>query len=242
MSKVRPRGQIVVTVEHATSRVPEALAGLGLPRTVLESHVGWDPGTASVGRILARAFDAPLHLGKYSRLVADLNRSHDHPRVVARDLRPSGRRVPGNDLDRAERIRRLERYWHPWRRAVDEDLDAATTEFGAAFHISVHSFVERLGGQNRNNDIGLLYDPKHRAERVLADRLDERLSAMGYRVRRNFPYRGIDDGHCMRQRKHRRHYVGMEIEMNQRQVRHAQHARRFGHDLVEAFAPEFDQR
>ena len=86
--------QVVVSVEHASPRVPAGLDGLGLSARFLASHHGWDPGAAEVGRDLARGIGAPLHLGRWSRLVADLNRSARHPRVIAQT---SGyRRIPGN--------------------------------------------------------------------------------------------------------------------------------------------------
>ncbi len=239
----RDLSQVVVTVEHASPRVPRGV-DLGLPKRVLDSHFSWDPGAAIVGRMLAKEFDAPLHLSRYSRLLVDLNRSSFHPRVIARDLRPGNRVIPGNQLTRAQRRARVERFWRPWREAVDADLDRAVDVAGCAFHISVHSFVERLNGTERHHDFGLLYRPSSRVERALADRLHERLVVGGYSVRRNQPYSGLDDGHCMRLRAERpqRRYVGMEIEMNQRDVRDAAGARRFGRALIDAFAPEFAAR
>ena len=232
--------QIVVSVEHASRRVPACLDKLGLPQKWFDSHHGWDPGAGAVGRMLSRAFSAPLHLGRWSRLVADLNRSSCHPRVIPPCFSHGGRRIPGNELSARERERRLHRYWWPWRRAVEADLDAAEQAHGLALHISIHSFVERLGGEERRNHFGLLYSPRHAHERALADRLDRRLSDMGYRVRRNYPYSGLDDGFCMRMRAEREpsRYIGMEIEMNQRQVRRPEGARRLGHALVAAFAAE----
>ena len=240
MTKRRSVGEIVVTVEHASARIPASLDRLALPQSILDSHYAWDPGAATVGRQLARHFCSPLHLGRWSRLVADLNRTAVHPRVVPRKLMPSGRRIAPNELTRAERRERLDRFWHPWRTAVDEDLDEAERAHGHAFHISVHSFVGQLAGEVRKNHFGLLYDPGHRAERALADRLHARLAERGYLVRRNYPYSGLDDGHCMRKRRERRRYIGMEIEMNQRWVADPAEARAFGRDLVAAFDGEFE--
>ena len=218
--------------------MPAALAELGLPRRWLDGHHGWDPGAATVGAQLARELGAELHLGRWSRLVADLNRSYGHPRVVPDVLSPGGRRIPANQaLDAEGRRRRLDRYWRPYRLAVEGDLDRAVEDHGAVLHISVHSFVERLGGEERRNHVGLLYDPAHDGERELADRLDHSLSALGFAVRRNHPYSGLDDGFCMRMRAERpwATYRGMEIEMNQRLVRRPDGARRLGDGLVAAF-------
>lgn len=231
--------RVVVSVEHASLKVPRDLGNLGLPRAWLQSHHGWDPGAAAVGRLLAGALGAPLHLGRWSRLVADVNRSAFHPRVVPRTT--GGRRIPANqDLGPKERRERIARYWQPYREAVEADLDRAVATHGRVLHISIHSFVERLGGQERRFEIGLLYDPGRRRERAMADRLHRRLAAAGYRVRRNQPYSGLDDGFCMRMRAGRlaASYVGMEIEMNQRVVRREAGCRQLALDLVAAFVAE----
>lgn len=234
--------QVVVSVEHASNRVPAALDQLGLPQKWFDSHHGWDPGAATIGRMLARAFDAPLHLGRWSRLVADLNRSFFHQRVIPPCFSHGGRRIPGNfELSAKDREERLRRYWWPWRRAVEHDLDAAIASHGLAVHISVHSFVERLGGEERRNHVGLLYGPDHPGERALADRLHARLAAADLRIRRNYPYSGVDDGFCMRMRVEREAttYIGMELELNQRWVRQANGAQACARALIAALEPEF---
>lgn len=228
----------VVSVEHASPAVPAKLADLGLPARWFGTHHAWDPGAALVGERIARAFGVPLHKGRWSRLVADLNRSADHPRVVPTTLEPGGRRIPANAaLDAAGRAARLERYWTPYRAAVEHDLDRVVERSGRVLHVSVHSFVERLGGKERTNDFGLLYDPAHEAERLLAGRLDRHLSRQGFRVRRNFPYTGREDGFCMRMRVERdwETYLGMEIELNQRSARRPEGAARLAEALVAAF-------
>src|SRR5688500_4394437 len=111
MPRRRP-STVVITCEHASQHVPRALRGLGLPRAVLRSHEGRDPGALPVAGALARALGAPLLAGKWSRLVADLNRSASAPRAVARTV-ASGP-VPANArLGGAARAERLRRYWRP---------------------------------------------------------------------------------------------------------------------------------
>ena len=240
-----PPGALVVSVEHATNYVPAELGTLGLEPAWLEGHHAWDPGAARIGRLIARHFGAPLHLGHVSRLVTDLNRSASHPRLCARDLRPEGIPVPANaELDRAARAARRERYWRPWRQAVERDLDRAVSGHGRVLHLSVHSFTGRFGDTVREQDFGLMYAPKHRVERALADRVAGRLAALGHASRRNWPYSGLDDGFCMRMRAERdwRCYVGFEIETNQDTVATAGGARHFANLLIEVLAPEFELR
>lgn len=230
---------VVVSVEHASFRVPKPLDHLGLPPAWLQTHVGWDPGAAATGRLLAGALGAPLHLGRWTRLLVDLNRSASHPDVVPRSAYK--RRVPANhDLSPQQRRQRIARYWQPYRDAVEADLDRAVLAHGRVLHISIHSFVERLGGSERRYQLALLYKPARQLERAMADRLHRRLTAAGYRVRRNNPYSGLDDGFCMRMRAERgaASYLGMEVEMNQRWVRRDAGSRRFAADLIAAFRPE----
>ncbi|MGA0870420.1 MAG: N-formylglutamate amidohydrolase, partial [Planctomycetota bacterium] len=155
--------------------------------------------------------------------------------VITRGFRIG--RISRLRLDDAGRAARIARYWHPYRRAVERDLDRAVAARGIVLHVSVHSFVERLGGRERTNDFGLLYDPAHAGERRLADRLDRHLTRQGFRVRRNFPYTGREDGFCMRMRVERDwgQYLGMEIELNQRTARRPDGANRLGEALVAAF-------
>lgn len=225
---------VVVSAEHASWRVPSALRHLGLPAPTFRRHVGWDPGVAFVAPALAKALGAPLHLGKWSRLCADLNRSPDHPRVIARTV--DGRAVPGNQLDAAGHAARLQRYWQPYREAVARDVQAAIDAHGVCLHLSVHSFVERLHGVERTNDIGLLYDPDRPREKTLARELRAELLRLGLKVRCNFPYFGNTDAFVTSLR--RRHpagaYLGLELEMNQRLARTAKGQRRLALALAAA--------
>ncbi len=234
----RLRGpRVLVTCEHASHAVPADLEGLGLAapvrRRLLQSHAGWDPGALPVARALGRALGVPVHQGRWSRLVADLNRSEDHPRVVAR--RALGVRIPANQLDRAGRAARLQRCWRPYRAAVEEAA-ADLVRGGGCVHLSIHSFVEELGGVRRDNDIGLLYDPDRPRERALVDALKAALEADGLSVRRNFPYFGSTDGFTshLRALHPAARYQGIEVELNQRLSRTAAGQRRLGRAVCTA--------
>ncbi len=213
-----PHGlQLLVTCEHASPAVPKELADLGLPRAVLLSHRGFDPGALGIAEAIARTFAVPLHRGQWSRLVADLNRSEDHARVVAE--RVDGRLVPGNQLDAAALAQRLRMYWRPYRQKAGTAITAAARSTGV-LHLSVHSFTPKLGGVERRNDIGLLCDPQRPLEVAFCASLKTQLVARGLSVRRNFPYFGNTDGFTthLRARLPVRSYLGIEIECNQRLV------------------------
>jgi predicted N-formylglutamate amidohydrolase len=225
---------VVVTCEHASNAIPRELGDLGLPAAVLASHRGWDPGAAAVARVLAAVLDAPLHLGAWSRLVVDLNRSQRHPHVIAR--RVDGRDVPGNRLDAGARKWRLAKYWSPWREKAQADIAAAAAR-GVALHLSVHSFTPKLNGKVRGNDIGLLHDPDRSWEVTVCETIKPGLVEHGLSVRRNFPYFGNTDGFTssLRHEFDANRYVGIEIECNQRLVATAAGQRRVAAALCEVF-------
>ncbi len=215
----RGSAHVVVTCEHASRRIPASLGNLGLGARARTSHVAWDKGARAVATALGRQLDAPVYHGRYSRLVADLNRSRHTPRVI-----PSiafGTRVRGNhDLTRDDRERRLARYYDPWRRTVEDAIAEQISRHGRCLHLSVHSFTPRLRGHERRADLGLLYDPSRVAERRLARAIRTGCREYGVSVRMNYPYRGTADGfttHC-RKRYSARWYQGIEIELNQRIV------------------------
>ncbi len=226
---------LVVTCEHASPRVPRDLADLGLPAAVLTSHRGFDPGALPIAEVLAKALQAPLHAGLWSRLVADLNRSDDHATVVRRSV--DGRRIPGNALSPAQRAQRLATYWQPYRDEVAARINAMAKK-GPVLHVAVHSFVERLHGVERRQEIGLLHDPARPREAALCRALKTLLVAAGCTVRLNFPYFGSTDclARYFRQRLPAGRYLGLEIEFNQRVVRHAAGQRRMGSALRDALS------
>lgn len=228
-----PSCEVLITCEHASAAIPAPLRNLGLPTAILRSHHAFDVGALPTARALAKACRAPLHLGKWSRLVVDLNRSEDHPKVIAR--RVGERAVPGNQLTPEEHQARIDQLWRPYRTAVERAATAAA-HTGTCLHLSVHSFTERLHGVARRNDIGLLFDPQRPRERKVVEALRRHLVTAGLSVRLNFPYFGHTDGMTshLRGRLPAARYLGIEIELNQRLSRTTASQRRLTNALVAA--------
>lgn len=210
----------VVSAEHASRSVPSSLADLGLTAEILSSHVAWDPGVDVVATQLARALEAPLFLGQQSRLVADLNRSPGSREVVPEVA--FGVLIPGNQgLSAAERQERELIYHAPYWRQV-----AATVQARLAcgdgrqpvLHLSVHSFTEELGGERRDVDLGVLFDPAHPLEQHVAAVFIRELVQAGFDARENQPYDGRADAlvTALRARYPVDAYAGVEIEISQR--------------------------
>ena len=208
----------LVSCEHASNRLP---AGYELDRELLRLHIAWDPGAPRVARRLAEAFSAPLHLGRWSRLLVDLNRP-----VGNRDLirtRAWGHPIPFNRrLSPQDKERRIERYYRPYREAIEKEIDATIARAGRAVHVAVHSFTPVLNGHVRPTDIGLLFDPERPPETRVARAMKRDLARRtGLAVHLNLPYRGTSDGLLPACRKDRAPdlYLGIELEINQK---HAQ--------------------
>src|SRR6185503_9006382 len=102
----------LLVCDHASRRVPRGLGDLGLPPTAFDRHIAWDIGAAEVARHLAAAFDAPLVMSGYSRLVLDPNRAIDNPTSIP--AVSDGQLVPANQaLPERERARRIAALFEP---------------------------------------------------------------------------------------------------------------------------------
>lgn len=201
----------LISCEHATNAVPSRWSSLFAgQRDLLESHRGWDPGSLDLARDLADALDAPLLVGRVTRLLVDLNRSAGHPRRLSNLTRT---------LPQADRQLLIDDWWAPYWQSFRETIEAQP---GQVIHIACHSFTPVLDGQVRTTDIGLLYDPARPGERDFCRQLG---AALRHRlpkltVHMNRPYRGVSDGLGQYHRKiyDDRRLITFELEVNQRLV------------------------
>ena len=189
----------------------------------------------------AAELGAPLLAAQWARTYLDPNR---HAGDVDLDLiegewpweyRPSGKARIGKALVwrtledgraiypgrlRPEAIRdRIERFHAPYHAAVRELIEATWKQFGKSFHINCHSMRSVAGKQSADSG-------RARADRVLGDRdgttcdaaFTERvratLAGMGYDVRVNDPYKGVELVRAYSDPKAGRH--SLQIEINKR--------------------------
>lgn len=205
---------LLVTCEHGGNRIPPRyrawFAGFD---AMLLTHRGYDPGALALARELASILSAPLFVSTTSRLLVDLNRSIGHPKLYSEATRCAPAAV---------RREILERHYLPYRNEVEAHVADAIASGSRVIHIASHSFTPVLDGEIRNADIGLLYDPGRAGELELCRLWQDRIKACApeLKVRRNYPYTGKSDGFTayLRRRFPADGYVGVEIEINQRQV------------------------
>lgn len=179
----------LVTVDHATNRVPNWVSGgdLGIAPADMARHIAYDVGALGVGVALAERLNAPLIHSDFSRLVIDPNRGEDDPTLVMQIY--DGTIIPANrgiaDVAVEERLARLHRPYH----AALEDMASRRPDVAIC---AIHSYTPQLRGYPaRPWQVGVL--SSHR-DRRLAVPLIAKLSGFGLCVGDNEPYAGHLDG------------------------------------------------
>jgi predicted N-formylglutamate amidohydrolase len=170
---------LLISCEHASQRMPPAWSWDPADAWIRDTHWAYDIGAAVLVRELCAAMGAGAVLANFTRLLVDPNRPAASPTLVR--THAEGREVVLNsDIDDDERGRRLA-YWEAYHSA----LDAAARDSRAPVLLAIHSFTPSYEGQEREFDLGVLFDQ----EEELGARLAEALRAVGD-VRLNEPYSG----------------------------------------------------
>lgn len=203
---------MLITCEHGGNHIPLEFTGIFRNhKKVLKTHSGYDPGAHDLSKMIARRFNAPFHASMISRLLVDLNRSPSSPRLMSKISKA---------LSPSIRARILERYYQPYRTAVESSISESIYRGNRVLHFSVHSFSPSYNGKVRNADIGFLYDPSCKDEQRFCRLLQKAILRRHPEVciRLNYPYRGIADGltTSMRKRYPGKDYLGIELEVNQK--------------------------
>jgi N-formylglutamate deformylase len=132
----------------------------------------------------------------------------------------SGEAIYGRKLSVEEVKQRIVRYHQPYQRAVKDALDEAHAHFGAVWHINCHS-MPALSGRISEEGPG-----RPRADFVLGDRdgstcepqftafVAQTLRGIGYEVKINDPYKGVELVRAFSDPAAQRH--SLQIEVNRR--------------------------
>ena len=130
---------IFVTAEHAGVKVPKQLNRLGLPVDELKRHIGWDIGVDGVAREVHRILGIPTLLGRFSRLLVDLNRAPESPACIRESS--DGTAVPANQrMSKKARSDRIEWFHQPYHEACSMLIRAIKPKA----LLSIHSYTPRL--------------------------------------------------------------------------------------------------
>ena len=190
------RADFIVVCDHASNALSPEYGTLGLDPAEFRRHIAFDIGAAGVARRLAEALSAPAVLGRYSRLLIDLNRGEDDPTIVMK--LSDGAIVPGNrDVDackdKGEFERRIALFHAPYHAAIERLIARARARDIVPVIVSVHSFTPRWRSFVRPWETGLLWD---KDDRMIVPLLTA-LRAQGFTVGDNEPYTGKLRNDCM---------------------------------------------
>lgn len=203
---------IIISCEHAGSVVPADYAELFKDREdILNSHRGYDIGALEVAQFLESSLKAPLFHTNITRLLVEANRSIGNKELFSEFT---------ENLDRSQKDKIIADHYNPYREAVTKAVLDAIEADKRVIHLSIHSFTPVFEGEERNADVGLLFDSGRGFEKKFCLLLKNDLikNNKGLKVKLNYPYKGTDDGFTteLRKKTGTASYAGIEIEVNQK--------------------------
>lgn len=181
----RGQGLGLIICDHSGNRVPRALKGLGLAKSELNRHIGWDIGTEDIGRYFSKALDMPAILAVYSRLVVDLNRAPHHPECIP--AVSDHTEIPANaGLSKRDKEQRLKELFRPYQEQIGKQVDRFIKKKKTPLILSIHSFTPELDGKKRPWHIAILWNKQEKlAKQLIAE---VRRKHPGLLVGSNEPY------------------------------------------------------
>jgi len=208
MTKVK----FILTCEHGGNEIPDEYKYVfNKVPDLLQTHRGYDIGALQLFEQMVAARADSSFFSITSRLLVELNRSRNHKSLFSQYTKP---------LQKIVKRHILNKYYTPYRNIVYAEIYKYVNMGFRVVHISVHSFTPVLDGQVREVDIGLLFDPKKKSEKMYCMQWKKELKALStaYVVKFNKPYLGKSDGFTTFLRKEfdGSLYSGIELEVNQK--------------------------
>ena len=178
---------VLLVCDHASNRFPRSLGTMGLDYINRVSHIALDIGADAVAKALAENLGATAVICQYSRLIVDCNRElvDDSAFLECSDSVD----VPGNhDLQESEKEKRASEIYWPYHNTIKDQIVRLKKHGIDPVVISIHSFTPVMNGNDREWEIGVLWDK----DSVTAEIFLTRLVESGYLVGDNKPYSGKD--------------------------------------------------
>jgi len=178
---------VLLVCDHASNRFPRSLGTMGLDYLDRVSHIALDIGANAVAETLADNLGATAVLCQYSRLIVDCNRELIDDSAFLECS--NGVDVPGNhDLQRNEKEKRASEIYWPYHNAIKNQIVRLNKHGIDPIVISIHSFTPVMNGNDREWEIGVLWDKDPLTAEIFLNKLIE----AGYVVGDNKPYSGKD--------------------------------------------------
>ena len=178
---------VLLVCDHASNRFPRSLETMGLEYLDRVSHIALDIGANAVAEMLADNLGATAVLCQYSRLIVDCNRELIDDSAFLENS--DGVDVSGNhNLQESEKERRASEIYWPYHNAIKDQIVRLKKHSIDPVVISIHSFTPVINGNDREWEIGVLWDK----DPITAEIFLTRLGDAGYLVGDNEPYSGKD--------------------------------------------------
>ena len=144
-----------------------------------------DIGAGAIAESLADKLGATALLCQYSRLVVDCNRELSDNSVFLENS--EGIDIPGNqNLSSSEKERRVSEIYWPYHNAIESQIYRLRDQGINPVIISIHSFTPVMNGEDREWEMGVLWDK----DQITAEFFLNKLMDASFLVGNNEPYSG----------------------------------------------------
>ena len=176
---------LLLVCDHASNRFPQSLGSMGLDYLDRVSHMTLDIGAGAIAESLADKLGATALLCQYSRLVVDCNRKLSDNSLFLENS--EGVDIPGNqNLQITEKERRVSEIYWPYHNAIEAQICRLRDQYINPIVISIHSFTPVMNGEDREWEMGVLWDK----DQITAEFFLNKLTDAGFFVGNNEPYSG----------------------------------------------------
>lgn len=180
---------LILLGEHAGFALPNDTNRLEVSPSVFQSDFNFagDHGTRRILFQLAHKTGATTLLGRYSRLLVDLNREVDHPQLIWSNHHNIN--IPYNqNITSDEKSRRLDNYYSPFHNRVSSHIKRLIELGQKPVLLTIHSYTPAVATGQTNTailpDVGLLF---YKESQILK-RFENAYSESQWSCERNSPY------------------------------------------------------
>lgn len=190
-TEINPNSNVplILLGEHAGFSLPDDTNRLGVPLSMFQDDLNFagDHGTRRILFQLARKTGATTLLGRYSRLLIDLNREVDHSQLIWSNHHNIS--VPYNqNISDEEKRHRLVNYYTPFHNRLFFHIKRLIELGQKPVLLTIHSYTPAVALKNIGSkllpDIGLLF---YKESQIL-NRFEQACSQSPWSCARNSPY------------------------------------------------------
>ena len=191
IKKKCPSLPLLFCCDHASNLIPNQYKKLNIDDSILKSHIAYDIGAKKLTKKLTTTFNTNAILGRYSRLLIDLNRDKNHINCITNES--DGIKIQRNqNLSKPEKLYRIKKFYKTYHEELNITLKKMDNFFSCKTAlICIHSFTPSLQNKiKRPWEIGLLFRDDKRLYKPILKYLSENTK---YKIGKNKPYSGYED-------------------------------------------------